>query len=519
MDSESLLNMPLDDVVKKLSGGKGDRNRKGGSKGKGRSRGGKAEEAKGAAEAPKKAISKMDMPLDSLLKDNNKGRGKKGRRNRGAPRDGATKGAITGRGIIGIPAAKSSKGRAQTKGQGKGRNALKRVIPTAAKLQNAGPRRFNMPSRREPLGIRESRIVGSQSIQQKGPARRGRFDNWKAGPQQLSVRPAKRFNFSSQRRPIALPVGRSVVVKKSFTKQAQQGRREAVQRRPLPPARNQGWQSPKQQPVKSTWGPPPNPRARKAEGRQQQQQQQQVIQTHPRSNFRAQQQQTPAPARNNYQSSSGAANSRTAGRGSNQQNSGNSASQSNWSRGGAQQSQRPIGKVAEAQSHNTFESRGGGGKNSSKNRFSGKAAADRFQEKPQAQTRTKGGGQSQPSFYSHDSGRWANERSSESGKNQRSNFRRDDSSRAGFADRSNMKQISTKASSSYPTVKVTNIPQEYSRNDILGAFKDHFDVQDVIMKNRGMALVLFKNANEARLAKEQFDGGEMNDHKIRVIEI
>jgi len=68
----------------------------------------------------------------------------------------------------------------------------------------------------------------------------------------------------------------------------------------------------------------------------------------------------------------------------------------------------------------------------------------------------------------------------------------------------------------FPTVKVSNIPIEYTRVDIMGAFKDHFDVHDVIMKTRGSALVMFKNANDARLAKEQFDGGEMNDAKIKV---
>lgn len=69
---------------------------------------------------------------------------------------------------------------------------------------------------------------------------------------------------------------------------------------------------------------------------------------------------------------------------------------------------------------------------------------------------------------------------------------------------------------SFPTVKVSNVPTEYSRTDILGAFKDHFDVQDVIMKNRGTALVLFNKMSDAKHAKEQFDGGEMNDHKIKV---
>jgi len=500
MDSESLLNMPLDDVVKKLSsgkgGGRGGRG-KGGGKGKGKrgaEREGKPAEAKGADMTKKSTISKMDMPLDSLVQGKPRGRrGGKGKRGGGD----ATAGKGQKERIIGKMPARGGKGRAKGKGKGEkgGGRGVKRVI-TAAKLQNAGPRRLrvNLSAQRRArvtVGVREKQVVGSQSIQQRG-GRGRRFDNnWKGG---VAVRPtARRFNFSSQRQPpiqAVQPIRESIQVKKTFVKQSR--RQQPVERRPLPAARNPVWQSPKaQQQETSTWGPPP--RQSRREARQAAAQQQQS---------RAQQRQAqPAPARNNYQSNNQQPQARTIGRSSQSAPVG-----SGWGKPPQGGRNNAAGR-AQSQAQNSFSPRN---QKSQNDRFSAQSG-DRFAPEPK---QSRGNSKGQTSFYSHDNARWSTGERSESGKNQRANFRRDVDSRA-YADRSNMKQISSK-SSQYPTVKVTNIPQEYTRADILGAFKDHFDVQDVIMKTRGTALVLFKSQSEARNAKDQFDGGEMNDHKIRV---
>lgn len=68
----------------------------------------------------------------------------------------------------------------------------------------------------------------------------------------------------------------------------------------------------------------------------------------------------------------------------------------------------------------------------------------------------------------------------------------------------------------YPTVKVVGIPTKYTSTDILGAFKGHFDVIHVMKKGPDSAYILFRNPGDARRAKRQFDGGEMNDSKITV---
>eukprot|EP00397_Hematodinium_sp_SG-2012_P000719 GEMP01000720.1.p1 GENE.GEMP01000720.1~~GEMP01000720.1.p1 ORF type:complete len:461 (+),score=124.89 GEMP01000720.1:52-1434(+) len=123
----------------------------------------------------------------------------------------------------------------------------------------------------------------------------------------------------------------------------------------------------------------------------------------------------------------------------------------------------------------------------------------------------------------HDAQRWDgdNEPSRTSNSSRIVHFRRDldarqlDTRQSGFMQEP-QRAITKKPTAAYPTVKVSNIPLEYTRLDILGAFKDHFDVHDVIMKNRGTAFVLFRNMADARQAKQKFDGGEMNDHKIKV---
>jgi len=80
-----------------------------------------------------------------------------------------------------------------------------------------------------------------------------------------------------------------------------------------------------------------------------------------------------------------------------------------------------------------------------------------------------------------------------------------------------VKSVRVVKTPSYPTVKVTGIPTEFNRTDILSAFEEHFDVHNVIMKPRGSALVSFTSAEDARRAIQQFDGGELNDKKIKVV--
>lgn len=70
---------------------------------------------------------------------------------------------------------------------------------------------------------------------------------------------------------------------------------------------------------------------------------------------------------------------------------------------------------------------------------------------------------------------------------------------------------------SYPTVKVSGIPSQFTRADILSAFGDHFDVHKVVMgATRGTALVSFKSVKDARRARDEYDGGELNDCVITV---
>lgn len=68
----------------------------------------------------------------------------------------------------------------------------------------------------------------------------------------------------------------------------------------------------------------------------------------------------------------------------------------------------------------------------------------------------------------------------------------------------------------YPTVKVVGIPPKYTAADINNAFKGHFDTHHVIKTSPGCAYILFKTIADARRAKKQFDGGEMNDNKIKI---